>query len=74
MGIADNGQKVSDGELLQAVQDHPDPVVSNIELADEIPITSTRINQRLTRMESKGLVKSKRFGSGKAWWVPSQPD
>ncbi|WP_153952817.1 winged helix-turn-helix domain-containing protein [Halosegnis longus] len=74
MGAANNGQKVTDGELLQAVKDHPDPVVSNTELSENIPLTSTRVNQRLARMESQGLVKSKRLGSGKAWWVPSCPD
>lgn len=74
MGVANNGQKVTDGELLEAVKEHPDPVVSNTELAQETPITSTRVNQRLSRMESQDLVKSKRLGSGKAWWVPSCPD
>lgn len=63
------GRSVSDVELVQAIKRHPDPAVKNSEVAAEVGLTSTRVNELLGELEEEGIVTSKRFGSGKAWWV-----
>jgi len=65
---------VSDAELVDLVKSHDDPVVKSSEIAREVGLTGTRVNQILAELESDGLVKSKRFGSGKGWWVPERVD
>jgi len=67
-------RSVRDDELIEAVKSHSDPVVNAAELRDDIGLTDTRINQLLNELEENGIVESKQVGSGKAWWVPTDPD
>lgn len=70
MSTDDRRRSVSNAELILVIKSHKDPAVKASEVAKEVGLTSTRVNQILKELEESGLVKSKRFGSGKAWWVP----
>ena len=70
---ADNrNRSVSDSELIAAVKSHDDPAVKVSELEESLGLTGTRINQLLNDLEEQGVVASKRFGSGRGWWVPDR--
>jgi len=67
-------RSVSDAELIQAIKRHPDPAVKSIELAEQLPLTSTRINELLKSLESEGILRKKLFGSANGWWVARTQD
>lgn len=73
MSAEGRNRSVSDAELIEAVKRHPDPAVKSSEVATEVGLTSTRINELLGQLEHQGFLESKRFGSGKGWWVVNQP-
>lgn len=60
---------VTDKQILQLFVDAEDPVLSAPELADELPISKTGVYKRLRKLDDRGLVGSKKFGQGKAWWI-----
>lgn len=73
MSAEGRDRSVSDAELIQAVKRHPDPAVKSAEVAAEVGLTSTRVNELLGELERDGFLESKRFGSGKGWWIVRQP-
>ncbi|QIO23073.1 helix-turn-helix domain-containing protein [Haloarcula sp. JP-L23] len=60
---------VSDKQILELFIEADDPVVSAPELADELPISKTAVYKRLRDLDERGLIDSKKFGQGKAWWI-----
>ena len=60
---------VSDSQILELFVQHADPVVSAPELAEELPISKTGVYKRLRDLDDRGLVDSKKFGQGRAWWI-----
>ena len=60
---------VSDSQILDLFVEHEDPVVSAPELAEELPISKTGVYKRLRDLDERGLVDSKKFGQGRAWWI-----
>jgi len=62
-------RSVSDIELIQAIRDHSDPAVKTTELAEQLPLTSTRINELLKPLEDEGILQKKSFGSANGWWI-----
>jgi len=69
MSTRGKDRSVSDEELIQAIKQHPDPAVKSTELAEQLPLTSTRINELLKPLESRGILRKKSFGSANGWWV-----
>jgi DNA-binding IclR family transcriptional regulator len=69
MSTRGKDRSVSDAELIKAIKHHPDPAVKSTELAEQLPLTSTRINELLKSLESEGILKKKSFGSANGWWV-----
>jgi predicted transcriptional regulator len=74
MSTRGKDRSVSDSELVQAIKCHPDPAVKSTELAEQLPLTSTRINELLKSLESEGILKKKSFGSANGWWVAEYQD
>lgn len=72
MSTSNDRRSVTDAELIEVIKTHPDRAVKASEVADEVGLTSTRVNQLLRELETDGLVQSKSFGSGLGWWVPDQ--
>lgn len=63
-------QKMTDDELLNAVEEHPDRCVTAVELAEELDMTSTGILKRLESLKEAGEVRKKKVGSrAVVWWV-----
>ena len=60
---------VSDAEILAVFDGSADPVLSAPEVAEGLPIGKTGTYQRLRELQSDGLVKSKKIGQGRAWWL-----
>jgi predicted ArsR family transcriptional regulator len=60
---------VSDEQILECFVEADDPVLSAPELADELPISKTGVYKRLRDLDERGLIDSKKFGQGKAWWI-----
>lgn len=68
--MADNGYVESDVRYLRAIFNHPDPVVTAPELADEVGVTQQAAYDKLAAMRDRGLVKSKKAGARSVvWWL-----
>jgi len=66
---------VSDSELkyLDAVSNHPDPVVTTTEIANQLDVTQQAVYSSFSDLEEKGLLESKKAGSrSKVWWLTIQ--
>jgi len=74
MSTRGKDRSVSDAELLDAIKQHPDPAVKSTELAEQLPLTSTRINQLLKSLEDDGILRKKSFGSANGWWIAKKLD
>ena len=74
MGSRGKDRSVSDMELIQAIKSHPDPAVKTTELSEQLPLTSTRINELLKSLEEDGILEKKSFGSANGWWVVRTPE
>jgi uncharacterized membrane protein len=71
-GPTDTGGRkpvVTDKQILRLFTEADDPVLSAPELADELPISKTGVYKRLRDLDERGLIDSKKFGQGKAWWI-----
>jgi len=54
---------VSDGEFVQAIALHPDPVVTASEVANAVGMTSQGANNRLRELAENDLVVRKEVGA-----------
>jgi predicted transcriptional regulator len=65
-----SSQKMSDDEILETIQSHEDRAVTAVDLAEVLDLTSTRIAQRLNKLNEAGKVRKKKVG-GRAvvWWI-----
>lgn len=62
--------KVSDREILQIIRLHPDAVVTASDVAEETDYTSENVNERLSDLANRGLLRKKKVGSAAAvYWV-----
>jgi len=63
---------MTDHELLQQIQQHPDRAVTAAEISDEIELTSAAILHRLNQLSDENKVRRKSVGAGAVvWWVQS---
>jgi hypothetical protein len=61
--------RVSLSEVEDALLEHPDPVVSAPELADELPCSRRHVADRLDLLEREDAVRSKKVGGrARVWW------
>lgn len=61
---------ISDAEIIREIAVAPDPIVTSVELAEEIDMTQQGAYSRLESLEDKGLVRSKKVGSrARVWWM-----
>jgi len=74
MSTRGKDRSVSDSELIRTIKQHPDPAVKSTELAEQLPLTSTRINELLKSLEDDGILRKKSFGSANGWWIARNVD
>jgi len=59
-----------DSEYLRLIALHPDPVVTASDLAAQLPVTQQAVNKRLNRLQSDGMIYSKKVGaSARVYWL-----
>lgn len=61
--------KVTDDELIQAIEQIEEPVASASELAEQVGLTRTAVNERLKELLDEDRVEKKDVGRGYVWWV-----
>lgn len=67
---AGRSEKMTDEQILESIRNHDDKAVTAVELSDELELTSTRICQRLNKLNELDKVRKKKVG-GRAvvWWL-----
>lgn len=69
MSSSHGNQKVSDQEIIEAIQSVPEPVASASEIATRLSLTRTGVTNRLNTLKENGCVERKDVGNGYVWWV-----
>lgn len=65
--------RVSDEEILQQIQLHPDPVVTARELSEHVDYTPDGVRRRLHDLEERGLVIKRDVGANAViWWLSDE--
>lgn len=68
-------RQVSDAEILRTIQNIPFPAVTSGDIEQRVDLTAKQINNRLTDMEKRALVRSKVVGaSAKVWTTTHEGD
>jgi len=62
-------QKVSDEEIILAVESTPGPVASASEIASRVSLTRTGVTNRLNDLKKEKEVERKNVGNGYVWWI-----
>lgn len=63
-------ETVSDQQIITAIEEHDDPVVSSKEVAELFDHTRQWAHRRLNRLSDDGLVEKKESGGQSVvWWV-----
>jgi predicted ArsR family transcriptional regulator len=66
-------RKVSDGEILAAIERVDEPVVTAAELADGLPIGRRALRDRLSALRERGVVDRKTVGArAVVWWLTGE--
>ena len=61
----------SDDEILSVFVNAEDPVLMSDEVADALPIGRRAVYNRLTKLESQGILRAKKTGArSTVWWYP----
>jgi hypothetical protein len=66
---------VSDDDIVDAIRDHEDAVLSTSEVADELSLKRRGTLNRLKDLRDEGRIESKTFRDRFAvWWIPHDDD
>lgn len=61
--------KVSDEEILRAIEDHRAPAVGVTDLAEELSITRQAVYERLGSLHDDGLVEKYKVSRDTVWYL-----
>lgn len=61
--------KVTDGEILEFIQQFPEPVVTAKEVADEFGIQRQSAHERLKKLNENNRVERKEVGPAVVWYI-----
>ena len=65
-----NGRgKISDDDILQAIDDHWAPAVGVTDLTDELPVTRQAVYERLQSLHEDGLVEKYKVSRDTVWYL-----
>ncbi|MFD1643344.1 hypothetical protein [Halohasta litorea] len=66
---------VSDDDIVDAIREHEDAVLSTSEVADELSLKRRGTLNRLKDLHDEGRIESKTFQDRFAvWWIPHDDD
>lgn len=60
---------VRDERLLLEFIVSPEPAFFASEIAENVPLSRTQVNDRLDQLEDAGLVTSKHASARRLWWI-----
>lgn len=70
---AESSGSTNDTELEAVFRKSGDPVLTAVEVADELGITQQAAHARLVRAHERGEIKRKKTGARSVvWWLPGQ--
>ena len=61
--------KVSDEQILQAIENHHSPAVGVTDLSDVLPVTRQAIYSRLENLAADGLVEKYKVSRDTVWYL-----
>jgi len=61
--------KISDEDILRAIEDHHAPAVGVIDLAEELPVTRQAVYERLSSLHDDGLVEKYKVSRDTVWYL-----
>lgn len=61
--------KISDEDILRAIEDHYAPAVGVTDLADELPVTRQAMYERLSSLHEDGLVEKYKVSRDTVWYL-----
>lgn len=64
-------QEVTDKQLIQFGKSSTGPCFTVSEVAEEAPIGSPSVRERLDQLAKDGVLRVKKPGSEKIYWIPS---
>lgn len=66
----DKRYKVTEGQIIRQIEQLGSPFFNATELAEGLPITRQAVNNRLEKLESRGIVSRKKRGEQTVgWWL-----
>lgn len=60
---------VSDDEIIAAIKDVDAPFASTKDVSERIGLGTQASYDRLRQLEDMGVIRSKKAGNGRGWWV-----
>jgi len=71
--MAEAEWRESDLRYLGAVAESPDPIVTSTEVADKVGVTQQGAYEKLSDMQDRNLIRSKKVGAhARVWWLTIQ--
>ncbi len=70
--MAGREETVDDKQILEFVEDSPDPVVTTAETADHFGFSNSGILKRLHPLADTDLLNSKEAGRTYVWWITNR--
>lgn len=68
--MARGSATANDISYLRVFVEHPDPVLTATEVADELDVSQQAAHKKLKALQDSGFLRSKKTGSrSRAWWI-----
>jgi len=67
--MASSAGKVSDEDILEAIEEHRSPAVGVTDLTDRLPITRQAVYNRLGKLAEDGLVEKYKPSRDTVWYL-----
>lgn len=70
MGGPGRNAEVSDEEILDVFRNASDPVLTTMEVGEEIGLRQRGTYDRLRQLVEEGNLQTKKAGQASVWWLP----
>lgn len=68
--MARGSASANDLTYLKVFVEHPDPVLTATEVADELDVSQQAAHKKLKALQDSGFIRSKKTGSrSRVWWI-----
>lgn len=67
--------QVTDTDVIELFRNHPDPVLTAGDVAEEFELSRQGANKRLKQLHQKGKLERRKVGArAVVWWLPTDYD